>query len=147
MRIELNQGLEPLEIYFKDTDKTETIYFNPSDSDLPKRLMECQKIIEEKSKNVKPYEVDESGMPDADKALEYYDEVNKIVCDALDYAFGNKVSDVIFKYCGAYSVVNGNFQILNFLNAITPEIKKTVEKSNKAANAKANQYLNKYRHK
>ena len=147
MKIELNQGLEPLEIYFKDTGKTETIYFNPSDSDLPKRLMECQKIIEEKSKNLKPYEIDESGLPDADKALKYYDEVNKIVCDTLDYAFGNKVSNVIFKYCGAYSVVNGNFQILNFLNAITPVIKKAVEKNNKAANAKATQYLNKYRHK
>ena len=82
-----HKGLEPLEIYYEDIDQTETIYFNPSDSDLPKRLMECQKLIEERAKAIKPYETDENGLPDAESAIAYYEEANKIVYDALDYSF------------------------------------------------------------
>ena len=144
-RIIQNKGLEPLEIYYEDIDQTETIYFNPSDSDLPKRLMECQKLIEERAKAIKPYETDENGLPDAESAIAYYDEANKIVYDALDYAFGNKVSETLFKHCGPFSVVSGNYQVLNFLTAVTPVIKETVEKNQKTANTKMNQYLKKYR--
>lgn len=143
-RIVQKKGLEPLEIYFEDIDKTETIYFNPSDSNLPKRLMECQKMIEEKSKEIKPYETDENGVPNADSAIDYFNEINKVVCDALDYAFGNQISDVVFKYCGPFSVVDGNYQILNFLQAITPELEKIIKKNNQTANNKANKYLKKY---
>lgn len=145
--IVLNKGLEPFEIYFEDIDKRETIYFNPSDSDLPKRLMECQKIIETKLKEVKPCKTDEDGLPTADSAIEYIEETNKVVCDALDYAFGNKVSDVIFKHCGVFSVVNGEYFILAFLNAAAPELEKLVKAGRKTASGKANKYLDKYRRK
>lgn len=143
--IVLNKGLKPFDIYFADIDEHATIYFNPADSDLPKRLMEAQKIIEEKSAEIKPFEVDESGMPNADSCIEHFNERNKIVCEALDYAFGNKVSDILFKHCGAFSIVDGEYFILQFLNAITPELEKIVKKSQKQASAKANKYLEKYR--
>ncbi len=144
-RIVQKKGLEPLEIYFEDIDKSETIYFNPSDSDLPKRLMETQKMIEEKAKAIKPYEMDENGMPKPDSCIEYFDAVNKVVCDALDYAFGNKISDVVFKHCGALSIVDGNYQIINFIQAITPEIEKSIKKNRAAAEKKTSKYLEKYR--
>ncbi len=144
-RIIQKKGLEPLEIYFEDIDKTEVIYFNPSDSNLPKRLMECQKMIEEKAKEIKPYETDENGMPNTDSAIKYLEDTNRVVYDALDYAFGNKISDVVFKHCGPFSVVDGNYQILNFLNAITPEIEKLVKANKAAADKKADKYLKKYR--
>lgn len=143
--ITLNKGLKPFDIYFEDIDDHEVIYFNPTDSDLPKRLMETQKIIEEKSKKVKPYEVDENGIPNTDSCIDFFNETNKVVCDALDYAFGNKVSDVIFKHCGAFSVVDVDYYILQFLKAVTPELEKIIKKEQKTAGTKADKYLEKYR--
>lgn len=146
-QLTLKNGLKPFDIYFEDFDEHETIYFNPADNELPNRLMECQKMIEERSKKLKPYEVDENGIPNADSAMRYFDESKKIVYDAIDYAFGNKVSDVIFKHCGAFAVVDGEYYILRFLDAITPILQKYIKKDNKAANANVNKYLDKYRRK
>lgn len=143
--IVLNKGLEPFDIYFKDIDEHAIIYFNPSDSDLPKRLVECQKIIEEKTKNIKEYEIDEDGNPVAESCVKCFDEANTIICDALDYAFGNKISDVVFKHCGALSIVNGNYQVLNFLEAITPAVEQVVKRNQKAVSAKMDKYLKKYK--
>ena len=143
--ITLKKGLEPFEIYFEDADVTETIYFNPSDSNLPKRLIECRALIEEKSKKIKPYEKNGDGTPaDADGALEYLNKTNSVVYDALDYAFGNKVSDTIFKHCGPFSVVDGGYYILNFLDAVAPELEKLIKAHQKSANTKAEKYLKKY---
>lgn len=143
--ITLNKGLKPFDIYFEDVNEHATIFFNPSDSNLPKRLMEAQKIIEEKTKTIKPYETDETGAPEADSCIEYFNEVNNAVNDALDYAFGNKVSDTIFKHCGAFSIVNGEYFVVTFLNAIAPELEKIIKKDQKTASTKANKYLEKYR--
>ena len=143
--ITLNKGLEPFDIYFKDIGQHSTIYFNPSDSDLPKRLIECKDIVEKKAKEIKPYEVDENGVPQSDDCLRFLEETNQVVYDAIDYAFGNKISDTVFEHCGAFSVVNGEYQILNFLNAITPEIEKMVKANQKTANRKMDKYLEKYK--
>nr|DAV57943.1 MAG TPA: hypothetical protein [Caudoviricetes sp.] len=142
--ITLNKGLQPFDIYFEDIDEHDTIYFNPSDSDLPKRLMQCKDIIAEKQKGIKPYEVDENGIPNTESAIAYMEENSKVICDTLDYAFGNKVSDVIFKHCGAFSIVNGEYYIMLFLNAITPELEKLIKTNTKTAESKANKYLKKY---
>lgn len=151
--IKLNKGLQPFDLYFEDIDKHETIYFNPSDSDLPKRLMECNKKIKEKLKALNPIPKNKNGEIDIDinddeqidGVVNYLDETDKIVYDAIDYAFGTKVSDVIFKHCGAFSVVNGEYFVFTFLNAIAPELQKIIQKNDKTAQTKANKYLSKYR--
>lgn len=144
--IKLNKGLMPFDLYFEDIDTHETIYFNPSDSDLPKRLMECKNIIEEKQKQVKTPETDEKGVPkDIDETINYFNETNKVIYDALDYAFDNKVSDVIFKYCAPFSIVNGQYYILAFIEAMIPELKKLTEQNAKKASQKSEKYLAKYR--
>lgn len=142
--IVLNQGLQPFDIYFEDADEHVTIYFNPSDSDLPRRLMEAQKMIEEKVKDLEPYQTDGDGLPDADSCVAYLDKTKQIICDTLDYAFGNPVGATIFAKCGPFSIVNGNYQLLNFLQAITPEITKIVKKDQKTASGRANEYYKKY---
>lgn len=142
--IKMGKGMKPFPIYFDDSKEPEYIYFNPADSDLPLRFMKTQKLIEEKTKKIKPYAVDKNGLPDADSCIKYLDETNKAVFDAIDYAFGSNVSAVVFKYCGPFSVVDGNYQILNFLNAIAPVIEKLTKKDRKTADANMNKHLAKY---
>ena len=140
----MSNGMKPFPIYFDDNAEPEYIYFNPADSDLPLRFMKTQKLIDEKVKEIKPYKVDENGVPDADSCIKYFDEINKAVFEALDYAFGSNVSEVVFKHCGPFSVVNGNYQILNFLKGIAPEIEKITKKGRKLADTNMNKYLAKY---
>ena len=143
--ITLKKGLQPFTINFEDANDEVTIYFNPTDSDLPKRLMESQKIIEAKAKELKSFETEEDGTPNVDDAIRYFNDVDNIVYDTIDYAFGNKVSTEIFKHCGAFSVVNGEYFVIQFLEAIAPELEKIIKDNNKKAEAKANKYLAKYK--
>lgn len=143
--ITLKKGLQPFTINFEDAKDEVTIYLNPTDSDLPKRLLECQKLIEEKAKTLKDFERDEDGTPNVDDAIRYFNDIDTIVYDAIDYAFGNKVSAEVFKHCGAFSVVNGEYFVIQFLQAIAPEIEKLIKENNKKAEAKANKYLAKYK--
>lgn len=144
-RITLKKGLEPLEIYFEDADEAVTIYFNPSDSDLPKRLLEAQKIIEEKSKDIKPFELDENGTPDAESCIEYFNETNAAICNAIDYAFGNKISDKLFLHCGPFTIIDGEYFILQFLEQITPVLEEKIKADRGKASEKMNKYLAKYK--
>lgn len=140
--IKLNKGLQPFDLYFEDIDKHETIYFNPSDSDLVSRLA---KSVE----NIKNLLIDFKTNPDDDayKIVEKIDETEKTICNEIDYGFGNKVSDTVFKHCGVMSVVNGEFYILTFFDAILPEIKKMSGGLQRQASSNTQKYINKWRKK
>ena len=143
-KITVGSGLETFEIEFVDRGVTAEIAFNPSDPDLPKRLYEAQNIIDEKTKIVKQYEVDENGVPNIEGAVDYLNEANQIVYDAVDYAFGNKISDVLFQHCSPYAIVNGEYFIWTFFNAMAPVLEDIINKSQKKANENMNKYLSKY---
>lgn len=143
-KIKLGNDLEVFEIEFEGRNSTVEIEFNPNDPDLSKRLMEAQKIINEKSKGIKQFEVDENGMPNADSCVQYLNEMNQVVYDAVDYAFGNKISDKVFKYCSPYGIVNGEYFVLHFFNRMIPELKKIISSSQKKANENMNKHLAKY---
>lgn len=146
-KITIDSGLETFEIDFKDRGETAEISFNPSDPDLSKRLFEAQKVIDEKTKEVKRYEVDENGVPVVDSCIEYLNGINKIVYDAIDYAFGNKISDVVFKYCSPFAIVNGEYYIWSFINGMTPLLKDIIGKDQKTASDNMNKHLAKYMRK
>lgn len=143
-KIVLDSGLETFEIYFKDRDESTEISFNPSDSDLPKRLFEAQKTIEEKAKEVKEFDLDENGIPDTEECIEHFNDVNRIVYDAVDYAFGNKISDKVFRHCSPFAIVGGEYYILHFFNRVAPLLQEIIAKNQKAASANANKHLAKY---
>lgn len=143
-KITLGSGLETFEIEFKDRGITTEIAFNPSDPDLAKRLMEAQNIIEENSKEVQSFEMDENGIPNIAGCVNYFNETNKVVFDAIDYAFGNKVSDKIFQFCSPFAIVGEEFFMLHFLKKITPIIEKMIVDNQKKASANANKHLAKY---
>ena len=143
-KITLGSGLETFEIDFKDRGTTTEIAFNPSDPDLMKRLFEAQKTIEERTKEVQKYELDEKGVPNTDSCIEYFNGINEIIYDAVDYAFGNRISDKIFQYCSPFAIVGGEYYILQFFNRITPVLEKIIGEKQKKASANANKHLAKY---
>lgn len=136
---------DEFEIDFQGKSK-EILYFNAADSRLPERLMELPQVIKSETEKLKEPEIQQSE-EGYKEILQYLKEKDKIVCTAIDYAFGNRVSDKIFKYYGAYSVINGRYYILDVLEKIIPEVIKMIEQSQSSAIAdleKYDQYFRKY---
>lgn len=79
------------------------------------------------------YEIDENGVPNVDSCMEYMNNVNQIVYDAVDYAFGNKISDKVFKYCSPFAVVDGEYFMMHFFNKITPVLESIIRDKQKKA--------------
>lgn len=163
--MKLNTGKKAFLIEFDNGDK-DYIYFNPNDPDLASRLIMSKGKIEERMKELK---VDEVNIPDGidlsklekvekieDVPKEYIDVMSaqgeqiakvvnsskEIICEELDVAFGNNVSDVVFKHCSPFAVVEGKYFVLQFLEAIVPEIKK-LQNTNERAIKHVGKYLKK----
>ena len=79
-----------------------------------------------------------------EKVSELFDKTKQIIYEELNKAFDSDVSSVVFKYCSPFAIVDGSYFILNFLEAITPEIKRYIEKANKDAEKKMQKHIGKY---
>lgn len=165
--MKLSTGKVAFPIEFDNGD-TATIYFNPNDPDFASRLMATKDKISEKiekmnfedfklsndgkpfeTKNIKDfmYSEDEDTkkyIEKAEKNAKIVEETKKIIFDELNYAFGSDISSVVFKYCSPFAVVNGEYFIMQFLSAISPEIQKHIKKSNAEVEKKMAKHLNKY---
>lgn len=166
--MKLNVGKIAFPIEFDNGDK-DVIYFNPNDPDLVTRLMASKDNIEKKINNVnqEDFNLLNDGTVNPIKSLEdlgnmsdeeiqnatdkigqmtkLLDTTKKIVCDELDKAFDSKISEVVFKHCSPFAIINGEYFITQFINAITPEIQKHVKKSNNDMEKKMSKHINKYR--
>lgn len=142
--LDLTLGFKTFRVNFLEFDDPVDIMFNPADSDLPKRLFEAEKRIKESAKNIKDFKLNPDGTPETDDYIEKANEVNQIVFDAVDYAFGNKISDKIFKHCSPLAITGGKPFVVQFFEKITPELEKIIKKEQKAASAEAQKYLAKY---
>ena len=142
--IKLTTGLQPFNIRFNNDDEVTTIYFDPTDADLPKRMFEAQKRIEEKTAKIKQFEIDENGIPKTDEYIETMNQLNQAVYDIVDYAFGNKIADKVFSRCSPFSIPNGEYFIIQFFQAITPILEGIIKRYNKKANENIQKHINKY---
>lgn len=167
MAIKLSTGKVAFSIEFDNGDK-DNIYFNPNDPDLATRLIASKEKIQKRIEEMKveDFELSNNGesvdvsnvenfsdlddkemsvmLENAQKMAKIIEDTKKIICEELNNAFDSDVSSVIFKYCSPFAVVNGNYFILNFLEAIAPEIKKYIDKSNADAQKKMGKHVNKY---
>ena len=165
--MKLSTGKVAFPIEF-DTGDKDCIYFNPNDPDLATRLMGAKNKISERIERMKfdDFELDNSGEPinvdnfndflglseeqekllteRAEKTSKIVGETKRIIFEELDYAFGGDVSSVVFKYCSPFAVVNGEYFIMQFLSAITPEIQKSISKSNAEVEKKMAKHMSKY---
>ena len=70
--------------------------------------------------------------------------IRNILCEELDAAFNGEVSEVVFKHCSPFAIVNGDYFIMQFLAAIKPEIEKQVRKANSAVEQKMQKHIAQY---
>ena len=99
----IDTGLVEFELPFDRG--TEKIYFNPNDVEFFIRLTDMINSISGLYDNLsEEYEKTEDNF----KKLEIIRNLNGKIKDAFDVAFGNNVSDTIFKYVSPHGIVAGN---------------------------------------
>ena len=165
--MKLSTGKVAFPIEFDNGDK-DCIYFNPNDPDLATRLMSAKDKISSRIESMKfdDFELSNAGEPievgsvedlmslskeqaqalteRAEKTAKIVSDTKAIIFEELDVAFDSEVSKVVFKHCSPFAVVNGEYFIMQFLSAITPEIQKNINKSNAEVENKMAKHLNKY---
>ena len=143
----IDTGLVEFELPFDRG--TEKIYFNPNDVEFYIRLTDMINSISGMYDDLADeYEKTEDNF----EKLKIIRKLNGRIKDAFDIAFGNNVSDTIFKYVSPHGIVAGNqyysFYILDYL---MPKIAEVTGETSKATNdtlAKAmNKHTAKYQHK
>ena len=143
MAMKLSTGKIAFPIEF-DNGAKETIYINPNDPDLFVRFSNFEKRVEDKLKDIDDFELSADGTPSNEKLLEKFENINKVICEELDVAFASNVSSVVFKYCSPFAIVGGEYFLIQFVQAIRPEIEKHNKKANVELQKKLAKHTDKY---
>ena len=143
MAMKLSTGKVAFPIEF-DNGAKETIYFNPNDPDLFVRFSNFEKRVEEKLTGISDFDLSVDGTPQNEELLEKFENINKVICEELDVAFASNVSDIIFKYCSPFAIVGGEYFLIQFVQAIRPEIEKHNKKANVELQKKMAKHIDKY---
>ena len=145
----LDTGKVPFVLKFVDGD-SETIYFNPTDFDLAEKIAKLPDIISEKTKEYKDVGLNLDGTPKNLEDIEDYTAMKKIVYDEIDNVFDFPVCEKVCKHCSMFAFVKGKMFFEQFLRAISPEIKKEIDKARKefdkekAKRDKVNEHIGEY---
>ena len=143
MAMKLKTGLVAVPIEFDNGEK-DKIYFNPNDPDLFVRFSDFEGRMNDKLSKIEEMDLDNDGMPREKALVEIMRKINQSVYEEIDIAFGNKISDVVFKYCSPFAIVNGEYFLEQFVMAIRPEISKYNEKANIELQKKKQKHIEKY---
>lgn len=141
--MKLSTGRVEFPIEFDNGDK-DSIWFNPTDPQLAIRLKDFGSSVSEKLKAYDDMEVTVDGQAKDESDIEKFREMLNIIYEEIDKAFDSKISDVVFKYCSPLAIVDGDYFMMNFVNAIIPEIKKHNKKAVQQAEKKMEKHLAKY---
>ncbi len=143
MAMKLNTGKIAFPIEFDNGDK-ECIWFNPNDPGLSIRLKDFQEQMTAKFKTIENMQLNPDGFPDNDNLIEEFREVQTFIFEGLNCAFGNDICSVVFKHCSPFAITDGTYFILQFIEAVKPEIEKQIKKANAEVEKKMAKHLNKY---
>lgn len=144
MAMKLSTGKVAFPIEFDNGDK-DCIYFNPNDPNLSIRLTDFQNKITTKVKELEDMRLNAEGNPEDSSVIEDFRKFQNVLFEELDIAFGGEVSAVVFKHCSPFAIVGGEYFIMQFVEAIKPEIEKHIKKANADAEKKMAKHLNKYK--
>jgi hypothetical protein len=142
MEITLDLGKEPFELNFGN-GIVETIYINPNDMNLPIRMKDFEKNMQSKMGNIEDFKISTNG--EALEMIEEFKKLQDIMFEEIDYAFGSEISSKVFKYCSPFTVIDGEYFIVQFLRKLKPEIERRVKKSSAVTQKKMEKYLSKYK--
>ena len=122
--------------YTINGDDTKTIKIYTSDWNVLDRLSKVRDSIAGKVKELGDLP-ENSGF---DETMEKLSSVEREVRAELDKAFGTPVCENVFGDMNCLSFAGGQPVVLNFLEAIIPEIRKGFEEEQKKADAKLSKY-------
>lgn len=129
MAIKLDIGQEPFELDFGNKRK-ETIYFNPADPELAVRLYNLKDRLSERGKEVeKDVTLKPDGTPEKEDDLQAFSKMLDIIYEEIDNAFRSEISKTVFKWCSPFALVKGKRFMIQFVEAISPEIDKRVKEA------------------
>lgn len=141
--MKLSTGKVAFPIEFDNGNK-DCIYFNPNDPDLMIRMKELETKVSERVKGIDNIELSNDGMPTNFSKIETFEKMQNILKEELDFAFGGSVSEVIFKHCSPFAIVNGEYFVVQFIKSITPEVEKHIKKANADIEKKMQKHIGKY---
>jgi hypothetical protein len=142
--MKLSTGKVAFPIEFDNGAKT-AIYFNPNDPDLMIRMKNFEGRVFERIKDFEDVELTNEGTPADISEIETFEDMQNIIKEELDTAFGGSVSSEVFKYCSPFAIVGGQYFIIQFIEAITPEIEKHIKKSASESQKRMAKHIDKYR--
>lgn len=142
--MKLSTGKVAFPIEFDNGDK-DCIYFNPNDPNLSIRLTDFQDKITARVKELEDMRLNAEGKPEDNSAIEDFRRFQNVLFEELDIAFGGEVSAVVFKHCSPFAIVDGEYFIMQFVEAIKPEIEKHNKKANADIEKKMAKHLDKYK--
>lgn len=142
--MKLNTGKVAFPIEFDNGDK-QVIFFNPNDPDLMLRLRQFEEHIKEKANAFEDVELTEDGTPALMSQIDSFEKLQNIIKEELDYAFGGAVSEVVFKYCSPFAIVDNEYFVVQFVEAIAPEIEKHIKKANADVERRMAKHIAKYK--
>lgn len=142
--MKLSTGKVAFPIEFDNGDK-QTIYFNPNDPDLMIRMKRLNEKVQDKINGLEDVELDEEGKPTQISQIETFEKMQNILKEELDYAFGGSVSAIVFKHCSPFAIVGGQYFVVQFIEAITPEIEKHIKKANADVEKRMAKHIDKYK--
>ena len=143
MAMKLSTGKVAFPIEFDNGDK-ECIYFNPNDPNLAVRFTEFQDKVNERLKEFEDVDLTPDGEPEDFEFIENFKKMQAVLFEELDKAFDSKVSEIVFKHCSPFAIVQGDYFIMHFIEAISPEIEKNIKKSNAEAEKRMAKHTAKY---
>lgn len=144
--MKFNTGKVAFPIEFDNGEST-VIYFNPTDADLAVRMSKLGERLEERIKQLTDnIEIGNDGNAKSgiDEDIEFVEKAQAEILDAIDEAFNSKISREVFKYCSPIAIVDGNYSIMNFIEAIAPEIEQKIKETSIHIDGKMNDRLKKY---
>ena len=144
MAMKLSTGKVAFPIEFDNGDK-DCIYFNPNDPNLSIRLTDFQDKITARAKELDDMRLNAEGKPEDASVIEEFRKFQNVLFEELDIAFGGEISVVVFKHCSPFAIVDGDYFIMQFVEAIKPEIEKHIKKANADVEKKMAKHLNKYK--
>ena len=144
MAMKLSTGKVAFPIEFDNGDK-DCIYFNPNDPNLAIRLKNLQENVNNKISEIEDIKLNNDGTPADMKVIDDFEKIQNVLCNELDIAFGGEISSIVFKYCSPFAIVNGDYFLIQFIEAIKPEIEKHIKKANADVEKKMAKHLDKYK--
>ena len=127
-------------------DPSKVIRFNPSDYGIIERFNTARKdILNEIEKLQKDFDIKPDGTPDVpddelEEAAEMMSKARKLICDKVDYIFGNPVSEIAFGNQSPLSSIKGIPLFERFIRAAQPYIEEEVKKEQQASQKRVEKY-------